>query len=231
MKVEMFPGKNHRYLILLLICLFLAFSNSPGNAQVDEINMHTIDTKPELKQENDKEILKNVPHTNMVSDYMPLISDTKISNLKETIKGLKEAGYTLDEIVAVLKNDSFKASQISIACLKAGYNGTNIFKALKKVGFSDRSAQAAVPAALRTKSQLFSTYTHDPDSVEAEAALIEPNPFTVGNINTKPKAIIQQEKKKTATKINPMEVPVSVGVKFNGLGNWGDFQNNRFGAN
>ncbi|MCK5492453.1 MAG: hypothetical protein KAJ14_05010, partial [Candidatus Omnitrophica bacterium] len=103
-----------------------------------------------------------------------------------------------------------------------------IFQALKKAGFSERAAQAAVPAALRTQSQPLSIYTNNPDSVEAEMTLIEPNPFSSGDINSKPKAAIQQEKKKSSANVNPMEVPVSVGVKFNGLGNWNNFQNERF---
>ncbi len=231
MKVENFPGKDlKRIVFILLICVFLAVNNSPGNAQVQKRNMQANKAKPELKEEDSMQILKNVPHANMESDSLPLVSDGKISNLKETVKGLKEAGYTISEIVVVLKNDSFKAPQISIACLKAGYNGTKIFQALKKAGFSDRQAQAAVPAALRTKSQPLSVYMNDPDSVEAEMTLIEPNPFTSGKISSKPKAALQQGKKKTAAKINPLEVPVSVGVKFNGLGNWSDFQNNRFGT-
>ena len=232
MKVENFPGKDLKKVIfILLVCVFLAVSNSPGNAQVQKINIQADESKPELKDEHSVQTLKNVPHTNMTSDSLPLVSDGRISNLKETVKGLKEAGYTISEIVVVLKNDNYEAPQISIACLKAGYNGTKIFQALKKAGFSDRSAEAAVPAGLRTKSQLLSVYTNNPDSVEAEMTLIKPNPFTSGDINSKLKATIQQEKKKNSSNINPMEVPVSVGVKFNGLGNWSDFQNNRFGTN
>ena len=232
MRIEIFPGKDFKRMIfILLICVFLAVSNSPGNAQVQKINMRADRSKPELKDEDSARTLKNVPHANMASDSLPLVSDGKISNLKETVNGLKEAGYTISEIVVVLKNDNFEAPQISIACLRTGCNGTKIFQALKKAGFSDRQAQAAVPAALRTKSQPLSVYTNNPDSVEAEMTLIQPNPFTSGDINSKPKTTIQQEKKKSISNINPMEVPVSVGVKFNGLGNWSDFQNNRFGTN
>ncbi len=230
MKVEIFPGNYLKKMIfILLVCVFLVAGNSLANAQVEKINMRNKESKPELQDGDNVQILKNVPHTNMVSDSVPLVSDAKISNLKETVKGLKEAGYTISEIVVVLKNDNCEAPQISIACLKAGYNGTKIFKALKNAGFSDRSAQAAVPAALRTESQPLSFYTNKPDSVAAEMALIEPNPFTNGNVNSRSKSTIQKEKKKGALSINPMEVPVSVGIKFNGLGNWNNFQNNRFG--
>lgn len=232
MKVAMFSGKCFKKVIfLLLICLFWVVSDSPGNAQVQKMNLQEKESKPELKDKKNAKTLKNVPHANMASESIPLVSDGKISNLKETIKGLKEAGYTISEIVVVLKNDKYEAPQISIACLKAGYNGTKIFQALKKAGFSNRQAQAAVPAALRTESQPLSVYINNPDSVEAETSLIEPNPFTTGNVNSKPKATIQKEKKKSNNNINPMEVPVSVGVKFDGLGNWNEFQNNRFGTN
>ncbi|MCG2711067.1 MAG: hypothetical protein L6416_01880, partial [Candidatus Omnitrophica bacterium] len=214
----------------LLICVFLVVSSSPGNAQVQKINMGVDESKPELKDDDSAQMLENVPHSNMASDSMPLVSDSKITNLNETVKGLKEAGYTLDEIVTVLKNDNYEAPQISIACLKSGYNGTKIFQALEKAGFSDRQAKAAVPAALRTESQPLSVYTTNPDSVKAEMALIEPNPFTSGEINSKSETAIGQEKEKSTSNINPMEVPVSVGVKFDGLGNWSDFQNNRFGT-
>ncbi|MFH1093880.1 MAG: hypothetical protein V1739_06985 [Candidatus Omnitrophota bacterium] len=232
MKVENFPGKYLRVIIfLLLICFFLVVVNSPGSAQVQKVNVQADESKPELKDDDSSQTLKNVPHANMASDSLPLVSDTKIANLKETINGLKEAGYAIAEIVVVLKNDNYAAPQISIACLKSGYNGTKIFEALKEAGFSERQAQAAVPAALRTQSQPLSGYSNNPDSVQAEMTLIVPNPFTSGDINSKPKATIQQEKNKSNSNVNPMEVPVSVGVKFNGLGNWNEFQNNRFGTN
>ena len=232
MKVKRVSGNYVKKVIfILLIGAFLVAGNSPGNAQVQEINMQESKNKAESKDADNMQILKNVPHTNMSSDSLPLVSDGRISNLKETINGLKEAGYTLLDTVEVLKNDKYKAPQISIACLKSGYNGRKIFKALKKAGFSDRQAQAAVPAALRTQSQPLNIYTNNPDSVEAQTSLIEPNPFTKGDIAARPKAVIQKEKKKSSSNVNPMEVPVSVGVKFNGLGNWNEFQNNRFGTN
>ena len=232
MKVKMFPGKYLKKVIfILLIGVFLVVGNSPGSAQVQKINIKGNENKPEIKDADSAKALRNVPHASMTSDSLPLVSDGRISNLKETIKGLKEAGYTISEIVVVLKNDKYEAPQISIACLKAGYNGTKIFQALKKAGFSDRQAEAAVPAALRTQSQPLSVYTNDPDSVEAETSLIEPNHFTTGDLNLTPKTTIQKEKTKSSSRINPMEVPVSVGVKFNGLGNWNEFQNNRFGTN
>lgn len=219
---------------LFILCLVFMFETQ-AKAQVHDLNMNSDSEKPELQDEGSSAKVKNIPHSNITSDNVPLVSDAKVQSINETISGLKEAGYTLDEIVSVLKNDNYNAPKISIACLKAGYNGTKIFDALKKNGFSERSAEAAVPVALRTSAQPFVVYSADPNSVEAEMALIDPNPFSSGVIASNAqdgsaKAAIQEESKAGKADVNPLEVPVSVGVTFNGLGNWNAFQDERFNS-
>lgn len=179
--------------------------------------------KPELVAGNTGSVAE-VPFSKVTAGSMPLVSDAKVETIHQTVSGLKEAGYSLDEIVGVLKSDQKQAPQISIALLKQGYNGTKIYQSLLKAGFSERSAQAAVPPALRTREQPFVVYDGtDPDSVNAETAMITPNPFSKGTLATK-------QTDMSAVPVSQIAVPVSVGVTFNGLANWGEIQNNRFNA-
>ena len=162
---------------VLLLLGVIAFS-SLSYGQMDEVSQLSENNhKAELANEDTGQV-KNIPFTNYTGDDLPLMGDARVSSIKETVTGLKDAGYSLDEIVGVLKNDDKNAPEISIACLNAGFNGTKIFQALKKSGFSDRSTEAAIPPALRTSSQMFVTLNSNPDSVAAEMAMIEANPFT-----------------------------------------------------
>jgi hypothetical protein len=184
--------------------------------------------KAELNDSTSQKVTK-VPYVNATGETIPLVADTQIVGIKETVTGLKEAGYSLNEIAVVLKNDKKSAPEISVACLRAGYNGTKVFEALQRSGFSSQAAEAAVPPALRTQGQLFSVHKNNPDSAAAEMAMIEPNPLRANTVKDTVVPVLQ-ENRKTASTINPIEVPVSVGVTFNGLSNWNSFQNERFGV-
>ena len=207
--------------VLLYILLFIR----TGNCQpVDELSLHQPSAKKTVANEADTNKIKQVPYTG-TSEEVPFVSDARVSNVKETVVVLKEAGYSLEDIVSILKNDNKGAPEISIACLSAGYSGSNIFNALKESGFSGKAAQAAVPPALRTEGRLFSVYSDKTGKGNIDqTAMISPNPFkdgkvleTTGNVNNK-----------ASETINPVQVKVSVGVAFNGLGDWNKFQNERF---
>jgi len=234
MKIEKFKTKITKLIMpVFIICLFFGLGLKTANAQGHNLKMQSGNEKAELNNDNNHGKVKNIPRPSITSDNVPLVSDAKVQGINETIDGLKDAGYTLDEIVSVLKNDNYNAPKISIACLKAGYNGSKIFQALKKNGFSNRAAEAAVPVALRTSTQPLVVYNANPDSVKAETALIEPNPFSSQAVKTKAqdntvKAVIQKGNNEKKSDVNPLEVPVSVGVTFNGLGNWNAFQDERF---
>jgi len=223
------------YLLKILFCVMVVccvmLHTCPAQCQTgrEEMYDNSIQDKPELTDNNSQKINK-VPYTKTGSNQIPLVADAHVSNTLETVAGLKEAGYSLDGVVVVLKNDTKKAPDISIACLKAGYNGTEIHSALLKAGFSKGAADAAVPPALRTKSQPFFMYTNDSSSDDPEQAMIEPNPFTTGVLSSSKqnKEINSVAQDDEGAGINPYEVRVNVGVSFNGLGNWNNFQNERF---
>lgn len=226
-------------LFIAALYFILLYGCSVGLCQAERKDMFSGQDgsqKAELA-DSSAQTITNVPYVSSTSDSVPLVADAQIVSTSGTVSGLKDAGYSLDEIVGVLKNDKKSAPEISIACLKSGYNGTSIFKALKKAGFSETAAQAAVPAALRTQGQLFQVYSNNPDSVPAETAMIAPNPFNA-QATKQDGAASESEIKADPAKNTPhssaannaINVPVSVGVTFNGLGDWSTFQDQRFGT-
>ncbi|MBU4304179.1 MAG: hypothetical protein KJ893_00910 [Candidatus Omnitrophica bacterium] len=183
--------------------------------------------KNPLAKETDNNKINQVPFTGS-SEEVPFVSDARVSNVKETVAGLKEAGYSLEDVVSILKNDNKGAPEISIACLSAGYSGTNIFNALKEAGFSGKAAEAAVPPALRTEGQIFSVYFDKTGKGNIDrTAMISPNPFSDGKVLTTT-GNVSAGNSTGQEIINPVQVKVSVGVTFNGLGDWNKFQNERF---
>ena len=164
----------------------------------------------------------NYNHGNMVYDQKT-----------ETVLGLKEAGYGLDEIVSILKNDGQSAVEISIVCLNNDYNGISVFNALKDNGFSEAEAEMAVPPALMTESLAVGGYSASPDFISAGGVIIKTNPFLSGidpsaqqdNIN---QGTTQGSNDQVDDAVNPINVEVSIGVSFNGLGDWNKFQNQRY---
>jgi hypothetical protein len=226
-------------IILLITALYfiLIYGGGVGLCQSENVLAGQDNAQKAELTDAASQKVTNVPYVSSTADSVPLVADAQIVGAKETVNGLKDAGYSLDEIVGVLKNDKKSAPEISIACLKSGFNGGKIFAALKKAGFSEAAAQAAVPTALRSQGQLFHVYTNNPDSVPAETAMITPNPFNAQKSENNTDhigAAAPEIKKDTATNVsaaaNQISVPVSVGVTFNGLGDWSTFQNQRFGT-
>lgn len=233
MKNISFLMTSVKYLSVLLIILFLA---TCGYSQIQD-NLLDDNTRADtqLSTDSDEPItVESNKYTNSTTDNIPLVSDAKVSGVQETVNGLKEAKYSLQEIVDVLANDDKNAAEISIACLRAGYNGREVYSALRNNdSFSENEVNAAVPPALRTEGQLFTlTASQNLDPVIVEMALIEPNPFTKGVIQSvdNDQPTIQSNNNTTSsTEIDPIQVEVSVGVvSFDGLGDWKKFQNDRF---
>ena len=216
--------------VLALLLVFIMSLNS--QAADRQLQANAKKEKPEV---TDDKIgtLTDIPYAKEVSNDMPLVSDKKIpeAELKTSVSGLKDAGYELDEIVVILKNDDKSASQISYACLSCGYNGKEIYNALSSSGFKSREVDSAVPPALRTENQFFKVDSSNPDSVAAELSLISPNPFSGLEIksNTEKTASLKNEETdKKQPELNPVKVEVNVGITFDGLADWQKFQDQRF---
>jgi len=178
-------------IIVLCIFVFNSIPFSQGSSiysgQVNSTLQEGIDPNEYIEEDN--MTINEVPYPLVTAD-MPLVSDAQVNSTKEAVIGLQEAGYGLDEIVVLLKADNKNASEISIACLspQVNYNGRDIHTALLNANFSQTEADAAVPVALRSEGQFFTTNTNDPSSVAAEELLIDPNPLstdvTTQDVNT-----------------------------------------------
>ena len=143
MNNNIFQNKNIFRGILLVLGICLIMTNLPGYCQMEKIKRYNSkkSQKDQLKEsESDDMKVKNIPAGEYSFDEVPLVADARVDNMQDTIEGLKDVGYSLDEIVTVLKNDNKNAPQISMACLKAGYNGTKIYNSLQKAGFSKGEA-------------------------------------------------------------------------------------------
>ncbi|MBU4304178.1 MAG: hypothetical protein KJ893_00905 [Candidatus Omnitrophica bacterium] len=117
-------------------------------------------------------------------DSLPYVSDaSSIACTKETVEGLRMAGYSLNEIVDNLAKNGNNAHTISMALLSTGdYSGQEIYTALlSNEKFSKREADAAVPLGIRNAGQLFSPFGNKNNSkyeTMAEDIRIQPNPFS-----------------------------------------------------
>jgi len=225
-------------IVLCLVVLFIVLNiytqskcelnNTRSNEQQREL--------PVLVDEGQLGPANVVPYTATSSsvnyDHENIVYDQKT----ETVLGLKEAGYSLNEIVSILKNDGQTAVEISIVCLNNGYNGASVFNALKDNGFSGAESEMAVPPALMAESLAVGGYAASPDFISAGGVIIKTNPFLSGidtytqqdNINP---GTTQQNNAQIDDSVNPINVEVSIGVSFNGLGDWNRFQNQRYESN
>ncbi|MBI4708288.1 MAG: hypothetical protein HY761_10265 [Candidatus Omnitrophica bacterium] len=222
-------------IIKSLIVFFAVVFLTAGSAQSANQDILLQDNNEQPKEgltENDNTIETEPAFGGASFDNIPLVSDVRVTNITDTVSGLKKSGYSLDTIASFLKNDEQSASDISIACLREGYNGMEIFNALQNAGFSERECDAAVPKALRTQGQFLSIFTKiNADSDNDNSAVISPNPFTKGVLKSDTMVSSNADNSSNGSVINPIEVPVSVGVTFNGLGNWNAFQDERHGIN
>ncbi|RKY37519.1 MAG: hypothetical protein DRP78_00865 [Candidatus Omnitrophota bacterium] len=171
--------------VLCFLIIFLGnFSASSFCGESDDISSFDKSIANGLQFSGNGVINRNLSYK-VLSAQMPYVPDAQISNdLKQVIRGLKEANYSLIEIVSFLKKDGYKAFEISIACLnhKFNYTGKQIYDALKKNGFSNKSVDAALPIALRNIGQVFAIKLKDNNN-SANNIFIKPNPFTNGIIS------------------------------------------------
>ncbi len=183
--------------------------NMSGNSQ----------KKAELAEDSSVNV---VPYTVGSTGVAPKASKTRGTKLDQTVAGLKEAGYSLDEIAIILKNDNNDPSVISIACLKQGFRGDGIYKSLVKAGFSKNSAKSAVPLSIRQEEQFFGITTNINEIMNLEVLdNNQNNSLKVGTLKT-------NEKNAVVSTSEVLTVPVSVGVTFDGLSNWNAFQDDRY---
>ncbi len=241
MRCNLCPLKYLRCILYFLVLFFILIFNTLGYCELADLEFIGQDRshKPTLK--DDREIVKEgITYTPVPSEKIPDVSDAHISeSIKETIIGLKDAKYSLVEIVNFLKNNDRKAHEISIACLnlsqdsKYGFSGKEIHAALIKAGFSEKEADAAIPIAMRSDGQLFSTYPKAEGDDTDKDMLIRPNPFSVNSVKT----IGQSEDKEQTLKRTDAQVNNNADMEkqqlspnniFNGLGNWQSFQNERY---
>jgi hypothetical protein len=213
MKLLRYSSLNIKYIIsLFAVILFVFIINCQGICQMQGLAVSK--DNQEKSELTETKAVNVVPYTKGSSESQPQASDPQKVRLDQTVQGLKEAEYSLDQITTVLKNDNNEPAVISIACLKQGYSGDQVFKALIKTGFSKSSAESAVPSALRNEAQFLTINTD----------ISQTSDVNIANTET----VMLKEKKSASPANNGLEVPVSVGITFNGLGNWGDFQDNRF---
>ncbi len=105
--------------------------------------------------EADQTVRKEVPFSPLTAEAS-FISQARISEgTKETVTGLKSVGFNTEDIVKTLKNGNKNAIEISIACLNVNISGEEIYNALINAGFSQPTADEAVPQALRNDKQLY----------------------------------------------------------------------------
>ena len=191
-------------LLYISIISFVIIFDSFGVCQMDKINTSKETQQKEELKESDT--VKVIPYTQGISSETSTKTETSQTKLGQIVTGLKEAGYSLGEIAGILKNDNNDAQTISIACLKQGYTAGQVYSALLKAGFSRDVADKIIPASLRNDSNIL-TVVGIADNIDAK---------------------VLQNDAEAATPAEVLEVPVSVGVTFNGLGSWGQFQDNRF---
>jgi len=209
------------FISLFIFIIFVFIINGLGICQSEKFanSSDREDLKTELKEGNSVNV---VPYTkgSTVSISPALI--TKGSKLEQVVKGLKDAGYSLDEVTLILKNDKNDASTVGIACLKQGFSGQQIYKSLLKSGYTKNSADLAVPLSIRQEVQILGISTNYNEAIDLSA---------VKNNTAKIEAIVKNDENSASNVSEALKVPVSVGITFNGLGNWNKFQNNRFGTN
>ncbi|MBU0633506.1 MAG: hypothetical protein KKB82_03320 [Candidatus Omnitrophica bacterium] len=175
--------RSSKVICAVFICLlvFTAFANGRFSyAQPGRILAQATADNAEDWQDADN-IVSNGVSYQPITKELPLVSDTELDVIKESVVGLKEANYTLNEIVGLLKADNKSASDISLACLssKANFKGADIYAALINAGFTKKEADAAVPVALRGEGQIFPVDTKEKNSIAAEEVLIAPNPLSI----------------------------------------------------
>lgn len=221
MKLIKFPRLNIKAAISLFIfILFVFIINTLGICQMQKLNMSG--NSQEKTELNEDSSVKVVPYTAGSSESVLIVTDTSGIKLDQIVRGLKEAGYSLDEIAIILKNDNNNCSAISIACLKQGFTGDKIYKSLINAGFSKNSAQSAVPLSIRQEEQFFGIATNINETMSL--GVLENSQVTSAEVDNKG----QNTKAVVGIPSDVLEVPVSVGVTFNGLSNWNVFQDDRF---
>ena len=214
---------KHKLLIFgLIISIILIGKIDISLGELAEINAYQGEEniRPQLG-ENQNVANKVVPYIALEEKgaYYPVENS---SHVLETVAGLKDAGYSLDEIVLILKNNDTSALTISSACLNNGYKGEMVFGALTRAGFGEREVQTAVPFNMRQVNVLAEPY--NPALISAGGVVIETNPF----IAVSHTQDVVSGDKSAYDNVAPVELEVSVGVSFDGLGDWRKFQNQRF---
>lgn len=146
-----------RYLIGAGVFIFylLVIGGNELSAQMSDNNFNTSgrNGKPILRDKS--ELMRHgIPYAGGEESKF---KDEGRVRIKDTVTGLKDAEYTLDEIVYFLENQDHSALSISIACLDVSLNfkGKDIYVALIKAGFSKAEADFAIPAKLRNDSEMF----------------------------------------------------------------------------
>ena len=87
----------------------------------------------------------------------------------------------------------------------------SISSSLINAGFSEQEAGAVIPSGLRVEGQVLNLTINSSDNL----GVVLESDTSIQNSDNK-------------NSIDVLEVPVSVGVTFNGLSNWNTFQDNRF---
>ncbi|MCM8812509.1 MAG: hypothetical protein NC924_01065 [Candidatus Omnitrophica bacterium] len=158
--------------------------------------------------------LQNVPFTAPESDHQSVAGKSAAQDMRATMAGLQEAGFTLPQIVVFLKNSGKSAAEIGMACIQAGFVGGTVFDALCQADFPLAAVEAAVPQTLRMNQPPVSLLNTGNTAGAAEL-------FSAAQSGL-------QQIEKSSTEHPAVEMPATRGIQFNGLGNWRRFQEQRF---
>lgn len=208
-----------------------AIAISIAHAQVTDVNRQTPDAQRRLAGNGRPEAPQEVPFTPGTLAGQPSDQSRQASGVRQTISGLRDAGYTLDIIVGFLKNSGCQAHEVSMSCLHAGYRGADIVTALKKSGFSEQVAEDTVPRTLRGGMPADFPLS-DEEMVGISNAVLssaaqgnDVMPLAIGQQSVLTQARFGRPAGATGEQIAPQ--PPSEGGTFNGLGSWNRFQNER----
>jgi len=223
-----------KYSVILTSFVVMAISViaiSAVNAQIADVNRQTPDAQHRQAGNGRLEAPQEVPFTPGTLAGQPSGQSRQDSGVRQTISGLRDAGYTLDIIVGFLKNSGCQANEVSMSCLHAGYRGADIVTALKKSGFSEQVAEDAVPRTLRggmpadfplTEEQMVGISNA---VMSAAAQGNDLMPLAIGQQSVLTQSRFGRPANATGEQIAPQPPPE--GGTFNGLGSWNRFQTER----
>ena len=227
--------------IFVIICFIFVVGNKNISAQMSDTKYGNSGNngKPILRDKSDM-TRQGIPYAGLEKQVFH--NDGAKEKIKATVTGLKEAEYTLDEIVNFLEKQNYSAVSISIACLDVtlSFKGKDIHSALINSGFAQEEADAAIPAALRSDNKfLYQTEEIILDKQDLRQPMIMGREEIKSIITTLRRSSVSTPQvvkvlkelgvsaKDIVMALNDIEDDISK-AGFRGLGEWKSFQDGRY---